>query len=104
MSSRYALVDGKRQEVTGKKQYGICPPLWNIWGKAFLSKQNKTKENGNTVSFTAKVNRHLSSNFFRSLIPSRFCWLLVFEVRNKNQNGAKELYDSIADETKNAYS
>jgi len=90
-------------EIVDKKQYGICPPLWNIWGESFLHKQNKTETVKNRIPFTARINRYLSSDFFRCIVPTKFSWLLIFELRNRDPDGAKKLYDSIADETKNAY-
>ncbi|MCM8777010.1 MAG: methyltransferase domain-containing protein [Candidatus Omnitrophica bacterium] len=88
-------------EIINKKQYGICPPLWSIWGRFLLKKINENDIS--KIPFTSKINRFFSSAYWRFVIPTKFCWLLVFEILNKNPDGAKKLYKDISDETKNAY-
>ena len=88
-----------------KLPYGICPPFWNIIKKYVREELQGKKNNirGLCIPLTTRLARILSSDFFTFFKPTRLCWLLVYELKNINPKGAKELYQEISEETKTTY-
>jgi ubiquinone/menaquinone biosynthesis C-methylase UbiE len=88
--------------------YGVLPPFWNSL-KKFISKiDNKNKKrlrekNKPEITLFSKIARIMSSKYLNLIKPKYFGFNFVYEVKNTNPLGAKELFKEIAEETKGAY-
>jgi len=97
-----------RFHIKSTSTYGFCPPFWNKYRKFILKKHNKERkesenEGKGKISFFQKIALFMSNDYISLLKPYSIGWSFIYVCTNLNPNGAKEIYNEIAEETKEAY-